>query len=138
LIEAVLDASVVLKWFAAEERGTIEARKFRDAYASGRLVVVVPALLCIEILNVAGRRWKWNADDLLELAQALSNLMFEVVEPQLQTVAPWVGRGLSAYEATYVALAEERGLVLVTDDETIIKLAPDMTHPLIRTSPPTT
>jgi predicted nucleic acid-binding protein len=131
LSEAVLDASVVLKWFAAEQPGSFEARKLRTDYEAGLLSVVVPALLFLELLNVAGRRWAWDEEALLELAEALGDLSFEVAEPELQLVASWVARGLTAYDATYVALAEERDLPLVTDDRTIIELAPDISRPLV-------
>ena len=53
------------------------------------------------------------------------------IEPELQLVASWVARGLTAYDAAYVALAEERDLALVTDDETIIELAPEISRPLV-------
>ncbi len=46
-------------------------------------------------------------------------------------MATWVARGLTAYDAAYVALAEERDLALVTDDETIIELAPEISRPLV-------
>jgi predicted nucleic acid-binding protein len=132
LSEAVLDASVVVKWFAAEQRGSFEARELRNDYEAGRLSVVVPALLFLELLNVAGRRWKWDEEALVELAEALGGLSFEVGEPELQLVASWLARGLTAYDAAYVALAEQRGLTLVTDDETIIALAPEVSRPLVR------
>ena len=129
--EVVLDASVVLKWFATEQLGSSEARKLRNDYEAGRLSVVVPALLLLELVNVAGRRWGWDEDALLELAQALGDLSFEVDEPELQLVASWVARGLTAYDAAYVALAVERDLSLVTDDETIIELAPEISRRLV-------
>jgi predicted nucleic acid-binding protein len=135
LSEAVLDASVVLKWFVAEQRGSFEARTLRNDYNAGRLSVVVPALLFLELLNVAGRRWRWEEEPLLQFAEALSDLSFEVGEPELQLVASWVARGLTAYDAAYVALAEERGLALVTDDETIIELAPEISRPLVGETP---
>jgi predicted nucleic acid-binding protein len=131
LSEAVLDASVVLKWFAADQRGSFEARKLRNDYEAGRLSVVVPTLLFLDLLNIAGRRWRWDEEALLELAEALGDLSFEVGKPELQLLASWVARGLTAYEAAYVALAEERDLVLVTDDETIIELAPEISRPLV-------
>lgn len=129
--EAVLDASVVLKWFATEQRGSSEARELRREYESGRLCVVAPALLFLELLDVAGRRWKWNRDALLELAADLEALSFEVGEPESQSVASWVAAGLTAYDAAYVALAEERQLSLVTDDRTILDLAPEICRPLV-------
>lgn len=128
--EAVLDASVVLKWFAPEERGSSEARELRRQYEAGRLFVLVPSLLFLELLNVAGRRWKWEDDAIYELAVALEDLAFAVGEPSLPAVASWVVRGLTAYDAAYVALAEERGLPLLTDDDRILELAPAISSPL--------
>jgi predicted nucleic acid-binding protein len=131
LREVVLDASVVLKWFAAEQRGSFEARQLRDEYQAGRLSVVVPSLLFLELLNVAGRRWRWEAEAVAELAEALGDLSFEVSEPELPSVALWVSRGLTAYDAAYVALAERRDLALVTDDDAIIKFAPGISRALV-------
>jgi predicted nucleic acid-binding protein len=131
--EAVLDASVVLKWFAqTPERGQAEARALRDDYQAGRLAVVVPALCFLELLNVAGRRWRWDEPALAELADALDDLLFELAEPELARVAAWVARGLAADDAAYVALAEERTVPLVTDDEVILKVAGEIARPLVR------
>jgi predicted nucleic acid-binding protein len=131
LSEAVLDSSVVIKWFAAEQRGSSEARELRSNYEAGHLSVIAPDLLFLEILNAAGRRWRWSEEALLELASALEDLSFEVGEPELQLVGSWVARGLTACDAAYVALAEERDLVLVTDDDDILRLAPDLSRPLV-------
>ena len=127
----VLDASVVLKWFAVEQRGSFQARKLRDEYEAGRLSVVVPSLLFLEILNVAGKRWRWEAEAVVDLAETLADLSFEVIEPELPMVASWVTRGLTAYDAAYVAVAEKRELVLVTDDATIVEVAPDIGRRLV-------
>lgn len=129
--DVVLDTSVVLKWFATEQRGTLEARGLRDDYLAGRLSVVVPSLLFLELLNVAGRRWHWGVEAVADLAEALSDLSFEVNEPDLSSVASWVSRGLTAYDAAYVALAEQRRLPLVTDDDTIVELAPEISLALV-------
>lgn len=127
----MLDASVVLKWFAAEQRGSVEARELRSDYQAGRLSVVVPSLFFLEILNVAGRRWRWDQEAVLELADALGDLSFRVGEPELQSVAAWVSRGLTAYDAVYVALAEERKLTVVTEESAIIDIAPGLCRPLV-------
>ncbi len=121
----------MLKWFAAEQRGSFEARQLRDDYQAGGISVVVPSLLFLELLNVAGRRWRWEAEAVAELAEALGELSFEVSEPELPSVALWVSRGLTAYDAAYVALAERRELALVTDDDAIIKLAPGISRALV-------
>ena len=66
-----------------------------------------------------------------ELAEALGDLSFEVSEPELLSVASWTSRGLTAYDAAYVALAERRELALVADDDTIIELAPGISRALL-------
>jgi predicted nucleic acid-binding protein len=122
--EAVLDASVVLKWFRSEgERHVDPARSLRAAFEAGELIVYAPSLLHLEILNVAGRRWRLAETDLAELAAALENIGFELVEPDLTRVAHWTARGLSAYDAAYVSVAEQQQARLVTDDDRIVAVA---------------
>ena len=116
--ECVLDSSVVLKWFRSEgERHVEEARELRVAYESGDLAVLAPPLLFLEVLNVAGRAWGVGEEQLLEVASALDAFAFDRIEPPLEDVARWVARGLTAYDAAYVALAEAEEVLLVTDDE---------------------
>jgi predicted nucleic acid-binding protein len=132
--EVVLDASVVLKWFRADgERHLDPARQLRAMFEAGQLVVAAPLLLRLEIINVAGRRWKWGDDALLELAIALDGLGFEFEDPELARVASWTARGLTAYDAAYVALAEARGTPLITDDDLIVSLAGDHARALAGT-----
>lgn len=130
--ELVLDASVVLKWFADEgEVGFQQARTVRGQYEAGGLLVVVPSLMFLEVINIAGRRWSWGEPQLLELAGALDDLGFDVAEPELRSVAAWTARGLTAYDSTYVALAEERGVQLLTDDQQVLDLAAGLARPLV-------
>jgi predicted nucleic acid-binding protein len=131
LNELVLDASVILKWFAmGDEEGFPQARTIREQYEAGGLLVVVPSLMFLEVLNIAGRRWSWGEPQLLELAGALDDLGFDVTEPELRSVAAWTARGLTAYDSAYVALAEEREVQLLTDDQRVLQLAADLARPL--------
>jgi predicted nucleic acid-binding protein len=132
LTGVVLDASVVVKWFAPEQSGSEEARGLRAAYEAGRLAVAVPSLLFVELLNIAGRRWGWSERALLDLASALDELGFESVEPDLTSVASWVARGLTPYDAVYVALAEERGERLVSDDRKIAAVGGPLVQLLVQ------
>jgi len=132
LTGVVLDASVVLKWFAPRrERGARQARAIRTSYEEGQLRIVEPRLLVLEVLNVAGRRWGWGEPRLRALAGAVEELGFEFALPEWTQVASWVARGLAAYDAVYVALAERRHLQLITDDATITAMAPDIAVPLV-------
>jgi predicted nucleic acid-binding protein len=125
--DVVLDASVVLKWFRADgERHLEPARSIRTAFESGELIVFAPPLLRLEIVNVAGRRWRWIERALIDLAAALDELGFELIEPELARVAHWTARGLTAYDAAYVAVAEANNAPLFTDDDLIVAVAGDI------------
>jgi predicted nucleic acid-binding protein len=122
--EAVLDASVVLKWFRSDgERHVESARVLRASFEAGELIVLAPPLLHLEIVNVAGRRWHWSEASLVDLAAALEDLGFDMREPELARVAKWTANGLTAYDATYVALAEGEEITLITDDDPIVAAA---------------
>jgi predicted nucleic acid-binding protein len=131
LREVVLDASVVLKWFHTEGEGRVEAaRELRSRFEAGQLHVLAPPLLWLEAVNVAARSWRWSPRQLDQLSGALPDLGFELVEPELYAVAAWTARGLTAYDAAYVALAELTGVQLVTDDAEIVRVAADHAVPL--------
>ena len=136
MTEAVLDASVILKWFRGEgDRHLAAARSLRAAFEAGELLVFAPPLLRLEIVNVAGRRWSWAEAALVQLASALDELGFELREPELSHVARWTARGLTAYDAAYVALAEAEALRLITDDDLILSVAPQIAIALPATAP---
>lgn len=131
MTEAVLDASVILKWFRSEgERHLAAARSLRSAFEAAELLVFAPPLLRLEIVNVAGRRWGFDESSLVELAAALEGLGFEFKEPKLADVARWTASGLTAYDAAYVALADAEALSLITDDDLIVTVAPQIAVPL--------
>ena len=128
----MLDASVVLKWFERGDEANVDAaRRLRKEFQAGELRVVAPPLLWLEILNVAARRWHWSSSQLDQLAASLPELGFEEIEPELEGVAEWAAQGLTAYDAAYVATAEEAGIPLITDDAEICRIAPDASEPLV-------
>lgn len=129
--EVVLDASVVLKWFhRGGEAHAKAAQALRGDFEAGELRVIAPPLLWLEIINVAARRWRWESSQLGALAASLSELGFELVEPEPEAIARWAGRGLTAYDAAYVAVAEETGAPVITDDAQICRLATALSEPL--------
>jgi predicted nucleic acid-binding protein len=128
---AVLDASVIVKWFQANgEPHADNARALRKQFEAGALAVVVPALMPLELLNVAGRRWRWKRADLLAMADLMETLPFDLRNPPLRGVAAWTARGLSAYDACYVAVAESETIQLITDDAAILDIASPRATPL--------
>ncbi|HEY2437635.1 MAG TPA: type II toxin-antitoxin system VapC family toxin, partial [Solirubrobacteraceae bacterium] len=125
--EVVLDASVVLKWFHTEGEENVEAaRRVRGEFENGRLQVLAPPLLWLEIINVAARRWRWEPTRLTRMSTVLPDLGFVLAEPALAGVVRWAGKGLTAYDAVHVAVAETAQIELITDDFEIQRVAPDL------------
>jgi len=119
--ELVLDASIATKWFRVNsEADILLAERLLERHLAGELRIVVPLLLFLELLNAAARRWRWTPRELEHMADRLGEVGFDVAEPSLAGIARWSSRGLTAYDACYVALAEERGVPLVTADERIL------------------
>ncbi len=81
------------------------------------------------MLNIAARQLRWPTDRLAALASDLLDIGFQTAEPPLAGVAAWAARGLTAYDAAYVALAESLGIPLITADREIVRIA----GPLART-----
>lgn len=125
--ELVLDASVLLKWFHSDGEADVEqATRLRSAFEAGQLKVLVPSLVWLELLNVAARRLGWPLEPLERLANQLQGFGFTVVEPELVRVARWAAAGMTAYDAAYVAVAEQSGAQLITADAKIVRLAPEV------------
>lgn len=128
---AVLDASVVLKWFAdPREPHVTAALELRRQFEAGILSVFAPTLLYLEIINIASRKWRWEKKKLIALAHALDTLPFTVCNPGVPAIADWAARGLTAYDAAYVALAQAEAISLITDDDLILSTAPGISRPL--------
>jgi predicted nucleic acid-binding protein len=122
LKQVVLDASVLGRWVFQPREPASAA--LRADFEAGQLTVAVPALVFLELLNVAGRQLRWDADYLVDLVDRLERARFDVLDPELVRVATWVGQGLTAYDASYVALAEQLDIPLITDDRAILEAAP--------------
>ena len=129
--EAVLDASVLVKWFfSAGERHMGQALSLLSGYETGELQIVAPPLIWFELLSAATKRTDRSEAALDRVASALTALGVREVQPDLAHVARWAARGLTAYDAAYVAVAEAAGVPLITDDDQIVSVAPAIAQPL--------
>lgn len=87
--------------------------------------VIAPTLIDLEVLNAAARRRNVDADALVRIAGYLEELDVERIDPSLADVARWCAAGLSAYDATYAALAEELDALLLTADRALLDALPE-------------
>jgi predicted nucleic acid-binding protein len=135
VIEGVLDTSVLVKWFKEDHEAHLEsARALKEHYLRGELVISTPPLLFIELLNIAARRWGWDIERLDMLAERMSAYGFRVQQPSLRRIAYWAGQGLTAYDACYIALAEELRSVVITADDRILAVAGGLATPVVGAS----
>lgn len=120
---AVIDASVVIKWFKADDEADLDAAlAILEDFRDGALVLGAPSLLALEVLNSLGRRWRWPAEGLQRAASTFADLPIDLVEPELTGVARWITAGLTAYDSAYLAVAEQLGVPLVTADERMLAI----------------
>ena len=118
----VVDASVVLKWFMPDEEGSHEALDLLKAFASGELDLFAPGLLFYEVANgfvVAQRRGRVEERVVFSALDGFNKLGLG-----LEDVSHLCGDiyklcsqyGCSAYDASYMALAMEKGVAMITAD----------------------
>ena len=124
----VLDASVVVKWFVPEdEPSTRKACAILDEVLLSTKGFAVPELLYSECLHVFGKRLSrqddidWAMSQLFRLA--ITPLRFDAAVARAAARA--LAAGLTGYDATYYAFAEQLGGKWVTFDRSAWDRAPD-------------
>ncbi len=124
---AVLDASVVLKWYLADEDHGPAALDLLDRYLSDDLEIITPSLLEYEVMNglvVAQRRGRLGEEVIISALEGFQNLGIQMVRlSNLYSRVLHFCRlyNCSAYDAGYLALAEAEKIELITADETLYK-----------------
>ncbi len=122
---AVVDASVVVKWFVSDgEAGVDAAAELLKRHIDGGVRLVGPTLLAHEVLNVLRRPGR--ATPLLpDAMQALFDTGTTLIAPDaplmVRTAELVAELGLSTFDAAYVALAGTLGCELVTADHRLAR-----------------
>lgn len=127
MIDVILDASVVLKWFKSEgETHVDEARAIVAGHARERHRARVLDLTYYELGNVAARRFRWSADHIEQALSALHDICGPglplTVEARELAARRAAQHGLSFYDAAYWAVASLLSAPLVTADSELIAL----------------
>ena len=122
----VIDTSVVIPWFFVDEPNRVQALHLRDSLKQQPSRFLVPPLFHSELIHVLAR--KSGAEGAfvsrsLELILRLGLRTIALSEEALFRCAHWACSGLSGYDATFVALAEDVGGLWTTSDKKAAKLA---------------
>ena len=119
----VVDASVVLKWYLPDEAYGENALSLLHRYIADDVGLIGPSLLEYEVVNglvIARRRGRIEEGKILAAIEGFLDLGIPFVD--LSTLYGTVVHycnvyHCSTYGASYLALAEREGVMLITADE---------------------
>jgi len=119
---AVLDASVILKWYLFDETYGQKALDLLQKFVTKELNVLSPSLLEYEVINgliIAQKRTRIGEEEILMAIQGFFDLQIDLrdlshfYQPALKYCRVY---NRSLYDASYLALAETEGIPLITAD----------------------
>jgi predicted nucleic acid-binding protein len=122
---SVIDANVVLKWYLPDERDGERALHVLHQFLSEDLDIFAPALMAYEVLNglvTARRRGRIQEEEIHSAMEGFINLgikLFGLSEDYPRVIYFCKKFSRSAYDASYLALAEKEGIPFVTADESL-------------------
>lgn len=123
--DCVIDASVGIKLFLAEELSEVADRLFSRLTADPPAHFYVPDLFYVECANILwkyARRFDYPADNARQDIRDLQALALNTVStadllpPTLELALVY---DITAYDASYAALAQQLDLPLITADEAL-------------------
>lgn len=125
----VIDTSALIRLFVPDGSIHPEVEVALNQATIGASVVFAPQLILVEAANVLlrkSRRGELSPQELGELLEAVKLLPIRLCDHEallLPACALAVAYNLSAYDALYLALAEQYGARLITNDEALDKVA---------------
>jgi predicted nucleic acid-binding protein len=120
---AVVDASVILKWYLPDEAHDEQALALLQQCTAGELEILAPSLLTYELMNglvIAGRRVRLDQNTISLSLSGFMSLGIRFYESSFfaDKVLHYCRLyGRSVYDSSYLALAEQEGVDLITADE---------------------
>ncbi len=119
---AVVDASVVVKWFAKEIHSD-KANLLKEAYVKGIINLSAPCILPFEVLNALKYTYHLGQRELLEVSQVLYDFQIDLyslydIKQEIAEISSVYG--ITVYDAAYVALGKKLGDEVYTADEKLL------------------
>jgi predicted nucleic acid-binding protein len=122
----VVDASVVLRWFVAQEPGAAEAVRLLARFGEDADLLVAPDLLRFELLGALARLQLGHQAEWAERAYSRFERLGMRLLPTDQAIAKralWLSRELriAGWDAVYLAHAESLGTSWITADQRLVR-----------------
>lgn len=125
--QIVIDASVVLKWYLADEEHGQRALGILDKHLTSEIEIIAPSLLEYEVVNglmIAKKRGRMQAEKIQMAIDGFVSLDLKLKNLSLfysKIIELCELHHLSAYDAAYLALASEEHIPFITADEELYK-----------------
>ncbi len=127
----VLDTSVIVKWFS-EEEFTEKALKIREKIRNEQEIGAFPDLFLYELSNALKYNPNFDKEDVREAVQSILDMDMEIITPTSDIINRSISmafeRDITIYDASYVALAEELEISLITADENLYEKVKDLEY----------
>lgn len=118
IIDKVLDASVIIKWFI-EEEGSDRADKYLQAYKNRQFSILVPTLLFYELGNIllAKKATAKQAGQIMQDLHALNLTKTDIGYESFRKVFQNADElQITYYDASYLTLMQKESCEFVTAD----------------------
>lgn len=117
----VIDASVAIKWFSGiDEESREKAVELQRLHLKRDCMLVAPSLLVYEVLNALRHNPRFEKIDTNLAFQSLGKMELALVGPEVKEIETAIeisyDSGITVYDASYLALAQERQVFLITAD----------------------
>lgn len=125
----VLDASITMSWCFEDEADALSDRALQVVRDEGALVPVIWPAEILNALLSSERRRRITSDDSARFLDLLQSLPIETAETEAGHFSQswlWLARAhrLTAYDAMYLRLAQQRSIPLASKDDALRKAAP--------------
>jgi predicted nucleic acid-binding protein len=120
----VVDASIILKWVLGDDREADQRRALDllTAWADGAAEIAAPSLWQYEVGNFLGRQLGEEAMEKMGSLLKLGIRAVNLDENMIRRCFSWMKeRGVTFYDASYLAVALEIGASLITADQRFAK-----------------
>ncbi len=116
----VLDTSVIVKWFV-EEVDSARANQILKMYQRNEVGIVVPEIVCLELINALNFGAGFNENGIREALTAFVNLDLQM-EPLFdfyfsKLIDIMSDYRIAAYDAYFIVAAKSKQIDLITADK---------------------